>query len=392
MESVYFGTEPATKPDAPKRPREYYFPDENTKKLDVIAFISALLSSALLDGVIFGFVYPAIILTFKKSYPVFKLIKVNEFILADIFILYALLFMIVYFIIHNIGRKKVYVNDNGTFYFLKMIVRVKTQRSNNSIHAKYARYIYKINKQIEKDGLKIYKVLTDCKESDNIHDDGIFFSGFNEKKVQDEEFKIPAGYFKYNPGEDYHKNKIGYTLGFWFIKLAYYRIVMLWLINIGVNRLNTFNECFEPYLNEKIASLEPLGFEYREGYGYWDHTYEYLEFVDTTGDGDDDLRIYFNITGEGEIVDESLSFFYDLSFDDDPQIIKDAIYALYEGDIPDLDKINDTVREYRLKGSEKTYHISTEDFYFTVNVYESNYEDYHLYIYFAEMNKPLYWF
>ncbi len=402
MESVYFGkensdlhkitTEPKPQENAPKGPREYYFPNENNKKLDIIAFISALLASALLDALIFGLVYPAIILTLRNSYPVFKLIRVNEFILADIFILYALLFFIIYFIIHNIGRKKVYVNDNGTFYFLKMKVKVKTQRSDSSIHAKYSRYINRINRQIARNGFRIYKVLTGCKESDNIHDDGIFFSGYNEKTLNDEEFKIPAGYIKYDKNANYHKNKIGYTILFWMIKLAFYGSVMLWLISIGQSRLNTFNECFDSYRDERIAMLEPVGFKYLEGNAYWDHTYEYLEFDDTSDNKNNYFRVYFDITEDGKITDESLSFFYDLNYSDDTESIKNAIRALYDGDLPELDAIDETIREYKLKRTEQRYHVATETIYFTVYVYESNYGDYRIYINFSEMNKPIYLF
>ena len=402
MESVYFGkeitnvkiTDPVQKPqgNTPQRPREYYFPNENTKKLDIIAFISALLASAVLDGFIFGFAYPAIIFTLRKSYPVFKLIIVNEFLLADIFVLYAILFIIIYFLIHNSGRKKVYVNDNGTFYFLKMNIRVKTGRSNSSIHAKYARYINKANKQIEKRGLRIFKVLTDCKESDNIHDDGIYFTGFNEKTVSDEEFKIPGWYIKYEPNADYHKNKIGFALLFWVIKLSYYGIIMCWLISIGKSRLNTFNECFETYRDERIAALEPIGYKYLESSGYLDHTYEYLEFIDKTDNLNNTVRVYFDITKDGEIIDDSYSFFYDMNYDEDIDTIKTAIRTLYDGDIPELDDIDEMIQKYKLEGTRQSINISNDHIFMGGSVYDSYYADYSLYINFSEKNKLIYIF
>ncbi len=409
MESVYFGKEntvlnkSGVEP-APKgtRPREYYFPDENTKKLDIIAFISALLASALLDLFVFGLVFPVMIMLFADHDPVFKLISVNVFIIADIGLIYIFFTLIIYALIHNIGRKKVFVNDNGTFYFLRMKVRVKTHKklfssedkANQKIHARYGKYISRIDKKIDNKGLSVYKILTGCTESDNIHEDGKYFSGFNEKTVTDEEFKIPSGYFKYDPNETYYKNKAGYIILLWLIKLSLYAGVFLWLYSIGKTRFNAFLANFDSYRDSKIEIFETLGLEYTENESLIDHKYDYLEFIDTSDNYlRNSVRLYFVITDDGQIMDDSLNIHYDMYYnrDDELETVLKILDTATEMDESEMQVVETAIQEYFDEGYSYI-NTSDENVYYTVSVSESYFADYKVFIYYTNRNTFQHWF
>ena len=167
---------------------------------------------------------------------------------------------------------------------------------------------------------------------------------------------------------------------------------MCWLISIGKSRLNTFNECFETYRDERIAALEPIGYKYLESSGYLDHTYEYLEFIDKTDNLNNTVRVYFDITKDGEIIDDSYSFFYDMNYDEDIDNIKTAIKTLYDGDIPELDDIDEMIQKYKLEGTRQSINISNDHIFMGGSVYDSYYADYRLYINFSEKNKLIYIF
>ena len=402
MESVYFGKENdikifPDKIDAEKllREKEYYFPDENNRKFKIISFFSSLLVSSILDLLLLGILSPYLIFFLQDLVPELKFIEYTVFFIAYIVLFYTFVFLLIDLPLRYAGRKKVYVNDNGTFYIIKKCVKVKTYKkglftseedANKKIHAKYEKQINKINNLIEKKSFAVRKVLTDCKLSDEIHENGLYFTGYNETKLCDEEFTIPDSYFKYAPSVNYYsKNSLSKTL-FYFIKIALYVVVFLFLFSIVLKKYSIYQANISSYIEEKSSQVEPYGFEYYiSPYGEFGK-YEYIEFK-TDDELKNTIRFYYNFTRDGRLVDDNVFVSLDLYMDSDIDFLEPLIRNIYQEESFDTDLIYEMINEYKDNpGKDLTDVKSTNKTYLTVSVKDSYYADYNIYIYINDFN------
>ena len=409
MESVYFGKEPVSiySYDDPFKsessPREYYFPDENNRKILINDFLSALFSSAIWDFIILGIFYPICIIALEDLYPVFKFIKVNTFLLYDILIIYVFTFLVLFCIIRNNFRRKVYVKDNGTFYIIKKKVKVNTHRkglftsaeaAGEKIHKKYEKHIEWIDRQIENNGIFVKKTLTGCRISDNINDGGTVYSGYNEKALRDEDFSIPDTYFKYSQNEDYYSPNTALKLIYLVIKLALYGGIAGWLLYVGYGKLQVYRNDISEYIESKKEILEPFGYEYNVNPYNLDRQYEYIEFIDTTDTYlNNNIRFYFTVSDKSELVDTSVFFGLDLYYDEDTKELEKLVESVCGGDLPDKEMLERNIEKYLSDEEENQseYH-SNEKVYYSLNVHESYWADYYVSIYLNYRHTDYYLF
>ncbi|MBP5556016.1 MAG: hypothetical protein J6X94_14240 [Lachnospiraceae bacterium] len=414
MESVYFGKEPTTSFSYdgnifPKelKEKEYYFPDENSTKLKTVGIVSAILKSTLFDLIIIGLLFPILLILAEEYTPLIPLIDSNIIVLVgDIVILLSVPSSLIYILIHNIGREKIFVVDNGTIYVIKMPVYVNifkkwpfssVEKNEQKVHAYYSKLITKIDRYIERGSLRIRKTLTDCKESDDIYENGKQFSGYNDKKNTDEDITIPSNYRKYVSSENYAVGKIKPKFIIYLIKYAYIVAYIYWIINLAVTRWNVYNTYFPLYEQSKIVALSPLGLEDRPTFLRYDHDLEFIHFIDTSDDYlNNSVRINFDIKEYGAIKDSYVSIDYDFYEGDDYGILKDILYATFdEQDLPDLSVIDECINDYLQTGSENGIYpktVMTDNLYFTVKVSESYWADYSVYIYVSYLDRELKFF
>lgn len=400
MDSVYFGKETSIKinpetndTEKKDRVREYYFPDENNKKIKAIEFFSALFSSAVLDFLLLGILMPLLILNLEWFYKELSFIELISFYIASIVFIYFIIFTLLYLLIHNSGRRYVYVNDNGTFYFIKKTIRVNThkkgiftskEKANAKIHAKYAKQINKINNLIDKKAFSVRKTLTDCKVSDEIHENGLYYTGYNEAKLNDEEFRIPETYVKYEAGADYYSpNSLPKFLLF-LIKFALYGGIFIFLFYTVNKKLALYEANVSAYIEEKSAILNSYGFEYYESPYDYARQYDYVEF--TTDDYlRNSIRFYYDFNEDGEFEDDSIFIDFDLYMDDDTDYLIPLVRDIYGGELPDENLIIDLINEYKEDPTDKkTETRSNDNTYFSVTVHESYWADYDITIYISE--------
>ena len=400
MDSVYFGKETSIKinpetidSEKKDRVREYYFPDENNKKIKVLEFFSALFSSAVLDFLLLGILMPLLILNLELFYKELSFIGLISFYISSIVFIYFIIFTLLYLLIHNSGRRYVYVNDNGTFYFIKKTIRVNThkkgifiskEKANAKINAKYAKQINKINNLIDKKAFSVRKTLTDCKESDDIHENGLYFTGYNEAKLNDEEFRIPETYVKYEAGADYYSpNSLPKFLLF-LIKFALYGGIFLFLFNTVNKKLALYEANVSAYIEEKSAILNSYGFEYYESPYDYARQYDYVEF--TTDDYlRNSIRFYYDFNEDGKFEDDSIFIDFDLYMDDDTDYLIPLVRDIYGGELPDENLIIDLINEYKEDPTDKkTETRSNDNTYFSVTVHESYWADYDITIYISD--------
>ena len=196
---------------------------------------------------------------------------------------------------------------------------------------------------------------------------------------------------KYN--ETYYKNKSGYIILLWIIKLSLYAGVFLWLYSIGKTRFNAFLSNFDSYRDSKIELLEPLGLEYTENATLIDHQYDYLEFIDSSDDYlRNSVRIYFKITDDGQIMDDTLNIHYDMYYDRDDELetvlkILDTATEMDESEM----QVETAIQEYFDEGYSYI-NTSDENVYYTVSVSESYFADYKVFIYYTDRNYFKHWF
>lgn len=410
MQSVYFGKEnnpvvlndntasplPLFKKGPSEiRPREYYFPDEKNGKIKAVSFFSSFFSTFFLDILVILFGIPVLFFILYDVMPFLHFVRNVLVFLEAVSIIYIFCSLVFFLLLHNLYRRKVYVNDNGTFYILHLPVRVKNRKkgmtapvayADQRIHSRYARYIRRIDRAIDKKSLRVRKVLTDCRESDNLHDNGKYYTGFNEKKVREEEFRIPSYYSKYDPSASYYESGTLRNISLILLKLAFYGLLIGALIASTGKQYNIYNQNIDSYIESKIALLAPYGLEYRESNTVYDHSYEYLEFIDTANLRlNNSVRIYFDVTDEG-IVDDHISIFYDMYYEYDPEIIKRVIQELYKGKLPDMSVIDETIREYLENPiAERSKTLTDDHTYFSLSVDESYWADYSIYVYVSKL-------
>ncbi len=411
MESVYFGKEPTTSFSYDKdifkseiKDKEYYFPDENSTKLKAVGIVSAILKSTLFDLLVLGLCLPFSLILLSEYTPYIHLIEGNAILfVGDIVLLISIPCGLIYLLIHNIGREKIYVNDNGTFYVIKMLVRVNiykkwpfssVEKNEQKVHAYYSKLISKIDRYIDKGSFRIRKTLTDCKESNDIYENEKHFNGYNEKKNSEEELIIPSNYRKYVSTESYAVRKIKPKFIIYLIKYAYIIAFALWLIDHTFARIDVYNTLFPDYRESKIAALAPLGLEDSPNHLVYDHRYEFIDFVDTSDNYlSNSVRVNFDIK-EDRIKDSYVTISYDLYEDDDYEILKEILYATFpEEDLPDLSIIDESINEYLSTGSEDGIYPDirlSHNLSLSVKVSESYWADYHVYIYVSYKDREDY--
>lgn len=402
MESVYFGKENDIKifPDKidtakQEKEKEYYFPDENNRKFKVAGFFSALFVSSILDLIILSILTPYLVFFLQDVIPELRFIEFTVFAIAYIVLFYTLVFLIIDLPIRFAGRKKVYVNDNGTFYIIKKCVKVNTHKkglftsvenANKKIHSKYAKQINKINNLIDKKSFAIRKVLTDCKLSDEIHENGLYFTGYNEVKLCDEDFRIPQSYIKYDPNAEYYsKNALWKTL-FYFIKIALYAGVFLFLFSIIFKKYSIYEANIISYIAEKSAQVEPYGFEYYVSqYGDFGR-YEYIEFK-TDDELQNTIRFYYSFTRDGRLTDDNIYISLDMYTDSDIDFLEPLIRDIYQEEAFDTAMIYNLINEYKDNPGTNISDVkSTNKTYLSVSVTHSYRADYNVYIYINDFN------
>lgn len=406
MQSVYFGkdnsdvraddhsvtplTFQTSGSSAEKKERRYYFPDENSGKLKTHAFFSALFGSAVLDLIVFWIVFPAVYEIFHYTVPLIHFVETELIYLVAFTILYIPLSLILYLLIHNAYHRKVYVYDNRTIYVIRMHLRVKTckkglfsseDKANIRIHERYKRYISRIDDYIGNNSFRIKKVLTGCRESSEISDKGTLFTGFNEKKVNDEDISIPSYYFLYDQDSSYYSRHTGQKAALILIKLAVFCTGAAVIAGSGYKKLSIYNRDFASFRDSKITLMEPIGLEYTENHLY-DHSYDFLEFLDPSDAYlNNSVKIYFDVESDG--LSEGGSFIdYDLYYDDDYSVIKDILSSLYSDEINELCGLDNMIEEYLENPDVKIENtIRNEEYYINISVRESYWADYSVHIY-----------
>lgn len=393
MESVYFGKETPSDLNTAdentlkeRRPREYYFPNEAARGLRILDFLSVLLLSAILDIFVIVAIIPFAVNYMKDFIPLFNFVNIDLFPYADILAGYVLFSVIFGLLIRNAGRRRIYVGDNGTFYFIKKKVRVKTQReflfetrkhANKRINKSYTEIIKKADKWIEKGSFRIKKTLTDCKISDDLHESGTYFSGYNEKTLNDEEFTIPSSYMKYDPAEDHLKGNALQCLVLFILKAGLYALIFMTVLKGGSNGYAIYERDILSYIHEKEAVLSSYGY-YEDSYG---NTYDHIDFF-IEGDDYKGSRIRYGFYPDEKkgLTDEFIYISLSLYEDDDISYIKPLIKESFGGRITDdhLALIDRIMQKYAEEGKNVSEYISDDKIYINVEVEEKPYKDYDL--------------
>ncbi|MBP1586693.1 MAG: hypothetical protein ILP17_13515 [Lachnospiraceae bacterium] len=383
MESVYFGRESSPEINKDEKTsqdttpvKEYYFPNEGHRKYKITAFFSVLFLTAIMDAIVLAVLIPLMIYGLEFQTPLFEFIDTESYIIivGELMVFHVFFSLFLYLLIHNIGRRKVYVRDNDKFYFVKQVVRVNTNKAyffesdthlNKRVNAGYSRIIKKTDRLIAKGSGRIKKVLTGCKVSDTLHENGLFYTGYNEKSSCDEEFSIPSSYVKYDPASDHRTSNKAIPFIF-LIKIILYICVFSYLIENASSRYSIYLNNIDTYVAKKEAVLAPLGF-YQDTYG---SEYDHLDyFIADDYFRSSRIRYGFTFSDDSKLVDEFV--FIDLSLykDDDIQFIKKIIDETYEAETLDLSVIDRTLQAY-IDGGEKkaTETVITERSYFTVTI------------------------
>lgn len=414
MESVYFGkenTENSDKADlkSPLMPymtgngdrestgeytgvytKEYFFPDEKNFKLRTESFLSLLFGSALLDFFVLCIILPIAYVNLYLSSPVLYFAEKQVVYTAAFSFFYVTVFLLLYLLIHNSFRRKIYVLNGKNLYELRHKVRVKTWKkglfstaddADKRIHDRYVSYMASADHRISSNSLRVKKILTSVTESGDINDKGRLFSGFNEKKMRDEDVLIPAHYMKYDPSKSYFTKRPLRGFIFVLLKFALYGACIYFILSAGIKKTEIYNRQIGSFSDSVTAVLEPLGFV-REENSIPGNLYSYIDYVDTSDSYlKNSVRIYFKVTEE-ELKFEGSFIGYDLYYGDDSSVISDVINSLYDFDFREKADIDSMIEEYAgNNGVEIRKTITTDKYYIDVQVRESYWADYGVYVY-----------
>ncbi len=393
MDSVYFGKEKTVyvNPDKEKSEnavpvREYYFPDENSAKYRIIEFIRKFAIFFFLDLIIVVFLIPGLFFIYQEKYLYIKFINFSIPTVGLVLQTVCLISVLLYFVLLPIGRTKVFVKENGTFYFIKYRVRVQTHRlirfsgekTERWIHGRYASKIEHIDNLIDKNSFKIIKVLTDCKESEQIHESGSYFTGYNEKKTQDEDFKLPSSYFKYDPEQNYYSTGIFSGLLFWFLKCAIYALVAILLMNNGKTNYAIYSELLPDAIADDEAFLSSYGYERDTSYSYEPKSVRFYRVDnDTSASG---IGLEYELSLDHEIYHDSMTITRQMNFEDDLSVIYDLVNGINgQNTLPDgiLEKM---ILRYRDGEHNINDYISQKDHGIFIYLNETDLYDYKIMI------------
>ncbi|MBP5472087.1 MAG: hypothetical protein J6Y12_05370 [Lachnospiraceae bacterium] len=423
MESVYFGKENNESPDkdeikAPLTPymtgpsdqgssgeytevytREYYFPDENNIKLKTESFLSRLFGSAVADFIVLCIIMPVAYINLYLSTPVLYFAETQVIYTATAVIFYAALFILLFFLIHNSFRRKIYVLEGRTLYELRKTVRVKTwkkgffstaEKADKRIHERYAGYCAYADRHISEKSHHVRKILTSAYESGDINDKGRLFSGFNEKKMNDDEILIPHHYIKYDPTQTYFRKNPLRKVFFVLFRLALYGACIFYILSAGIKKTEVYNREIGSFTESWDKVMEPLGFEREENNipGFYFENIDYIDDSDTYLHNS--VRLYFDVTEEGL---KFTGYFvnYDLHYGDDTSKIYEVMNLLYDLDIRETADIDSMIEEYSVNnGTDITNTLMTDDYYIDLTVKESYWADYSVYIYVRTRHRDIF--
>ena len=364
MESVYFGkenTEAILHPDENKSGnngnrnenlKEYYFPDESRVGFKILRLITALLLTGFLDFLVVGVGFSIYFAEASYDHPYMDHIEVTDMVLLwGIMLVYAIGCLIISPLFFGAGREKTYVRYGNTFYILNLPVRVRTNKgfflmskenAEKKIHYRYKKQIANIDRLIQK-GKKIKKVLTDCSESDNVGAKEGTYTGYNEKKVRDEEFRIPSYYAKYDPEKKYCKANF-LPIFFILIKAALYISVFMFYANNGKANYAIYQNKLDPYIEMKSGILEPLGFEYYDGNDYL--LDQDITFV-SVSDSHKRIKFYTALNSSKSVYDISVSIDFDMKYEEDLNLIYDLILKTAHVDLEGNTDLENDIEAFR---------------------------------------------
>ncbi len=399
MESVYFGkenTEALLHPDENKSGnngnrnenlKEYYFPDESRNGFKILRLICALLLTSFVDFLVIGVGFDIYFAEAAYDHPYMNHIDVMDFVLLwGIMLVYAFFCLLITPLFYNAGREKTYVRYGNTFYILKTSVRVKTNKmcfllpkefAEKRIHYSYSKQIAKLDRMIEK-GRKVKKVLTDCKISDDIGAKEGTYEGYNEKKMRDEEFRIPAGYAKYDPEKKYYKPSVLPIFFFIIIKAAMYISVFMIFVNNGKANYSVYQNNLDPYIERKSVILAPFDYVYAGDNEYRsDHNVEFKYEEDPYKE----VRFYTGLNDSGMICDHSISIDLHMYYDEDLASVYNLVRAVANIDIEgtDLEKDIEDFKDGDKDEIVRQEYVSGN--YVSYTIRQSYCEDYHLNIF-----------
>ena len=370
--------------------KEYFFPDENNIKLRTESFLSKLFGSALLDFFVLCIILPVAYVNLYLSSPVLYFAEKQVVYTSSVSLVYVTVFLLLYLLIHNSFRRKIYVLDGKNLYVIRHTVRVKTWKkglfstaddADKRIHDRYVSYMASADSRISGKSHRVKKILTSVTESGDINDKGRLFSGFNEKNMRDEDVLIPNHYKKFDPSQSYFTKRPLRGFIFILLKLALYGACIYFILCAGIKKTEVYNRDIGAFTDSKTAVLEPLGFE-REVRYIPGNSYHYIDYVDTSDSYlKNSVRIYFKVTEDGVKFDGSF-IGYDLYYGDDTSKIIRVMNELYDFDIRETADIDSMIAEYAGNNGEEIKTSITTDMYdIYVYVHESYYADYNVSVY-----------
>ena len=395
MESVYFGkentvlnySEDKTGGKSESDIKEYYFPDERRTGFKALRLISALLLTGFIDYAVICIGYMMYFIYNSYEKPLYKYIDVEDMVLLNaVMFAFAFACILITPLFYNAGREKTYVRYGNTFYILRYSVRVRinkyfflssTDAAEKRIHKRYSRYISQIDNMIEK-GRCVRKVLTDCKESDNVDATSGTISGFNEKKFRDEEFRIPARYSKYDPEKKYYTPSIIPFSLFIIIKIVIYITAYILILNGAKVKYDDYKDQLRSYIRNKDGIMAPLG------YGFvTDNIYSQDFRLVFTKISDPDQKVVFYTGYNNNIIrDITVGIDLFLNYDDDLDEVYDLVQTtahINMREVIDLEEFVEQFRNGTLEDTQISENINGKTI--RCEIRSSYPADYNLYIY-----------